>query len=72
MEEEGVSLHQPTKRLQVAHSLFLKWQQQQAAGADPILKMLKSRRKVNQPGLLAGQLKPLKDALLRHIFEQRK
>jgi hypothetical protein len=32
--------------------------------------MLKSRRKANHPGPL-GQLKPLADALLRHIFEQR-
>ena len=33
--------------------------------------MLKSKRKVNHPGPLAGQLKPLEGALLRHIFEQR-
>ena len=71
MEEEGVSLRRVAERLQVAHSLFLKWQQQRAADADPILEMLKSKRKANHPGPL-GQLKPLADALLRHIFEQRK
>ena len=71
MEDEGVSLHRAAERLQVAHSLFLKWQQQQAADADPILEMLKSKRKANHPGPLAGQLKPLEGALLRHIFEQR-
>ena len=70
MEEEGVSLRQAAERLQVSHSLFLKWQQQRASDADPILAMLNSRRKANHPGPL-GQLKPLADALLRHIFEQR-
>ena len=71
MEEEGVSLRRAAERLQVARSLFLKWQQQRAADADPILEMLKSKRKANHPGPLAGQLKPLEGALLRHIFEQR-
>ena len=33
--------------------------------------MLKSRRKTNHPGPLAGQLEPLEDTLLRHVFEQR-
>jgi hypothetical protein len=61
---------QAAERLQDAHSLFLKWQHQQASSADPILKMLKSRRKANHPGPL-GQLKLLKDALLRHVFDQR-
>ena len=70
VEKEGVSLRRVAERLQVAHSLFLKWQQQRAADADPILEMLKSKRKANHPGPL-GQLKPLADALLRHIFEQR-
>jgi hypothetical protein len=70
MEEEGVSLRRAAEPLQVAHSLFLKWQQQRASDADPILEMLKSRRKVNHPGLL-GQLKLLEDALFRHVFEQR-
>ena len=34
--------------------------------------MLKSRRKANRQGPLAGQLKPLEDTLPRHIFEQCK
>ena len=28
MEEEGVSLHRAATRLQVAHSLIVKWQQE--------------------------------------------
>jgi len=64
-----VSLRRAAEQLQVAHSLFLKWQQQRASDADPNLKILNSRRKANHPGPL-GQMKPLADALLRHIFEQ--
>ena len=70
MEEEGVSLRRAAERLQVAHSLFVKWQQQRAAEVDPILAMLKSKRKADCAGPL-GQLKPLEHALLRHVFEQR-
>ncbi len=70
MEEEGVSLRRAAKQLQVAHSLFMKWQQQQAADVDTILAMLNSKRKANCAGPL-GQLKPLEHALLRHVFEQR-
>jgi hypothetical protein len=70
-EEDGVGLRRAAERLQVVHSLFVKWQQQQrAADDDPILAMLKTRRKSIGTGPL-GQLKPLKDALLRHIFKQR-
>ena len=70
MEEEGVSLHRAAERLQVAHSLFVKWQQQQATDVNPILTMLKSKKKSIHPGPL-GQLKPLENALLRYVFEQR-
>ena len=37
MEEEGVTLRQAAKRLDVSHSLFVKWRQQRAADVDPIL-----------------------------------
>ena len=70
MEEEGVSLRRAAARLQVAHSLIVKWQQERASDADPILKMLKSNKKSIHPGPL-GQLKPLQDTLLRYLFEQR-
>ncbi len=45
MEEEGVTLRQAANRLDVAHSLLVKWRQQRAADVDPILAMLKSKRK---------------------------
>ena len=70
MEEEGVSLRRAAERLQVEHSLIVKWQQQRAAEVDPILAMLKSKQKADYAGPL-GQLKPLEHALLRHVFEQR-
>jgi transposase len=70
MEEEGVTLRQAAKRLDVSHSLFVKWRQQQAANVDPILAMLKSKRKAAHTGPL-GQLQPLEQALLRYIFENR-
>ena len=49
----------------------MKWQQQQADDDDPILAMLKSKRKASCTGSL-GQLKSLEDTLLRYIYEQRK
>jgi len=70
MEEEGVSLRRAAERLQVAHSLLAKWQQQQAADDDPILAMLKSKKKANLPGPI-GQLKPIENILLQFVFEQR-
>ena len=70
MEEEGVSLRRAAARLQVAHSLIVKWQQERASNADPILAVLKCKKKSMHPGPL-GQLKSLKDTLLRYVFEQR-
>jgi hypothetical protein len=49
---------------------LVKWRQQRAADVDPILVMLKSKRKAAHAGPL-GQLKPLEQVLLRHIFEHR-
>ena len=69
MEEEGLTLHRAAKRLQHSASLLVKWQQQQADNDDPILAKLKSKRKATCAGPL-GQLKPLKDTLLRYIFKQ--
>jgi hypothetical protein len=34
MEEEGVSLRRAAARIQVAHSLIVKWQQERASNAD--------------------------------------
>jgi hypothetical protein len=49
----------------------VRWQKQQAADVNPILAMLKSKRKATCAGPL-GQLKPLENALLQYVFEQRK
>jgi hypothetical protein len=71
MEEEGVTLRQAAKQLDVSLSLFVKWWQQRAADVDPILVMLlKSKRKAAHAGPL-GQLKPLEQVLLRYIIEHR-
>ena len=70
MEEEGLTLRMAAERLRVAHSLFVKWEAQRSADGDPILAMLKSKRKANHPGPI-GQLKPIEGALLCYIFEQR-
>ena len=48
----------------------MKWQQQRAADVDPILTMLRSKKKSIHPEPL-GQLKPLENALLWYVFEQR-
>ena len=70
MEEEGLTLRMAAERLRVAHSLFVKWEAQRSANGDPILAMLKSKCKANNPGPI-GQLKPIEGPLLRYIFEQR-
>ena len=41
VKEEGVTLHRAAERLQVCHSLFVRWQKQKAADVDPILALLK-------------------------------
>ncbi len=70
VEEEGATLHRVAEQLMVCHSLFVRWQKQQDTVGDPILAMLKSKWKASHPGPI-GQLKHLKHALLRHVFEQR-
>ena len=66
-----MSLRRAAEWLRVAHSLIMKWQQQQqAADVDPILTLLKGKKKSMHPGPL-GQLKPLENALLQFVFEQR-
>ena len=70
MEEEGVTLRQAAEQLNVSHSLLVKWRLQRAAEVDPIMAMLNSKRKAKDAGPL-GQLKPLEQALPRHIFEHR-
>ena len=71
VEKERVTLCRAAERLQVCHSLFVRWEKQQAAHVDSILALLKSKWKANHPGPI-GQLKHLEHALLRHVFEQCK
>jgi len=59
---------QTTQRFAFA---FCEVGQQQATDVDPILAMLKSKRKAVYARPL-GQLKPLEQVLLRYIFEHRK
>ncbi len=66
-----MALREAARQLHVSHSLFVRWQQQRAADVDPILAMLKSKRKAAHAGPL-GQLKPLEQVLPRYIFEHRK
>ena len=70
MSEEGVTLRKAAERLMVCHSLIVKWQKQLGTIGNPILDMLKSKRKANHPGPI-GQLKHLQQAMLRYVFEQR-
>jgi hypothetical protein len=70
VEEDRLTLRRAAERLMVCHSLFVRWQKQQDTIGNPILAMLKSKWKANHPGPI-GQLKHLKHALLRHVFEQR-
>ena len=63
-----MTLQQVATWLDVYHSLFVKWRQQRAADVDPILAMLKNKRKAVHAGPL-GQLQPLEQVLLMYIFK---
>ena len=70
--EEGMSIRRAAEELLVAHSLIVKWRKQQYAGGgdDPIIAMIKSKKKASHAGPL-GQLKSIEHDLLRTIFERR-
>ena len=59
-----------TYGLNICHSLIVRWQYQLDTVGNPILEMPNSKRKANHPGPI-GQLKHLKQAMLRHVFEQQ-
>jgi hypothetical protein len=50
--------------------LMVKWEARFSLGNDPIEALLKTKKSIH-PGPF-GQLKPLKEALLKYIFKQRK
>jgi hypothetical protein len=70
-DQEGISLRKSAERVQVSAGLLVKWEERFSLGNDPIEALLKTKKKSIYPGPL-GQLKPLKEALLKYIFEQRK
>jgi hypothetical protein len=69
-DEEGISLRKSAERVQVSAGLLVKWEERFSLGNDPIEALLKTKKKSIHPGPL-GQLKPLKEALLKYIFEKR-
>jgi hypothetical protein len=70
--EEGLTLQRAAERLFVSQSLIVKWKKQRGAGDDPFVALLRSakNKKAAHAGPL-GQLKAIKESLLRHIFELR-
>jgi hypothetical protein len=68
-DEVGISLCKSTERVQVSAGLLVKWEECFSLGNDPIEALLKTMKKSIHPGPLS-QLKPLKEALLKYIFEQ--
>ncbi len=70
--EEGLTLQRAAECLFVAHLLIVKWKKQQGAGDDPFVTLIKTskNKKAAHAGPL-GQLKAIKEPLLRHIFELR-
>jgi hypothetical protein len=55
----------------VSAGLLVKWEECFSLGNDPIKALLKTKKKLIHPGPL-GQLKPLKEALLKYIFKKCK
>jgi hypothetical protein len=70
--EEGLTLQRAAERLFVAHLLIVKWKALQVAGDDPFVALIctSKNKKAAHAGQL-GQLKAIKEPLLRHIFELR-
>jgi hypothetical protein len=70
--EEGLTLQKAAEHLFVAHLLIVKWKKQQGAGDDPFVALIPTskNKKVAHADPL-GQLKAIKEPLLRHIFELR-
>jgi hypothetical protein len=70
-DEEGILLRKSVECVQVSAGLLLKWEEHFSLGNNPIEAMLKNKMKSTHPSPF-GQLKPLEEALLKYIFEQRK
>jgi hypothetical protein len=70
-DKEGISLRKSAERVQVSAGLLVKWEERFSLGNDPIEALLKTKKKSIHPSPL-GQLKPLKEALLKYIFDKCK
>jgi hypothetical protein len=70
-DKEGISLRNSAEHAQVSPGLLVKREERFSLGIDPIMALLKTKKKSSHPGLL-GQLKPLEEALLKFIFKQCK
>jgi hypothetical protein len=70
-DKEGISLRKSAERVQVSAGLLMKWEERFSLGNNPIEALLKTKKKSIHPGPL-GQLKPLKEALLKYIFKKCK
>ena len=67
-----MTIQRAAEELLVSHSLLVRWRKQRRAGGgnDPIIAMIKSKKKASHAGPL-GQLKSIESDLLRVIFEHR-
>jgi hypothetical protein len=70
-DKEGISLCKSAERVQVSAGLLVKWEERFSLGNNPIKALLKTKKKSIHPSPL-GQLKLLKEALLKYIFKKRK
>jgi hypothetical protein len=72
MRRQGMTIQKATECLGIAHSLTVDWKKQWLAwgGDDPIIPLIKSKKKATHAGLL-GQLKSIEANLLHAIFELR-
>ncbi len=69
-DKEGISLRKSAEHVQVSAGLLVKWEELFSLGNNHIEGLLKTKKKSIYPGPL-GQLKPLKEALLKYIFKKR-
>jgi hypothetical protein len=70
-DEEGISLRKSAEHVQVSAGLLVKWKERFSLGNNPIEALLKTKKKSIHPGPLGQFFKPLEEALLKYIFEQR-
>jgi hypothetical protein len=68
-DKEGIYLRKSTECVQVSAGLLVKWEERFSLGNDPIKALLKTKKKSIHLSPL-DQLKLLKEALLKYIFEQ--